>query len=372
MIEAVNGNLPIVTYEKQKAKEQRINSINLASMDVRSFNSPIGGITNLASTLISMLSEFPKDSKEYQEIRKRIDIMRRKQGDAIDATKGMVYTPPPSYWNKKQRYISIPEDATEDQIREINEKNSEISFNNRICANTKPYFFGYVYDRDMKKYKEHKNEFNSRAEEIFNKKLSDIISGNSCTEKERKLKRDYYKYMPLRRNNSIVNLLSYYVEDIEFENKWNKKCSEFDYRILMNNENFIPNNSLVKTIKEKCKYFFEEYKNITVMERQFEELFGESYEYENTYKYLYEAFSNDIFKEISNKEELCDYMIYIIYNMYKTYSKEILWNIFGDQILTNLKNKSDKFCYVCEDKDGEEYLGKKYKLIEVDINAVII
>ena len=372
LVEAVNGNLPIVTYEKQKAKEQRINPVNFASMDVRSFNSPIGGITNLASTLISMLSEFPEDSKEYKEISKRIDIMRRKQGDAIDATKGMVYVPPPSYWNKKQKYIPIPENATEEQIELINKKNSEIYFNNRICASTKPYFFGYVYDRDMKKYKEHKNEFNSRAEESFNKKLSDIMNSSNCTEDEKKLKKDYYKYMPLRRNNSIMNILSYYVEDVEFDNKWNKKCSGFNYKVLMKNEDFVPSNSQIKIIKEKCKYFFKEYKNITIMERQFEEFSGESYEYEDTYKYLYEAFSKDIFNEISNIEELCDCMIYVFYNIYKSFNRDVLWNVFGEQIINNLKCKTDKFCYVCEDVNGEEYLGKNYKLVEVDTNAVII
>lgn len=52
-------------------------------MDTKSFDSKIGQITNLASTLISMLSDFSKNSEEYKEIRKRIDLLRRFQGDAI-------------------------------------------------------------------------------------------------------------------------------------------------------------------------------------------------------------------------------------------------------------------------------------------------
>ena len=83
LIEAVDGNLPIVTYEKKKAKEQRLSPTNFASMDVKSFDSKIGQITNLASSLISLLSDFSKDSEEYKEVRRRIDLLRRFQGDAI-------------------------------------------------------------------------------------------------------------------------------------------------------------------------------------------------------------------------------------------------------------------------------------------------
>lgn len=84
LLDAVDGNLPIVTYEKKKAKEQRLSPTNFAKMDCASFDQKIGQITNLASTLISMLSEFPEDSAEWKEIRKRIDVLRRFQGDAIN------------------------------------------------------------------------------------------------------------------------------------------------------------------------------------------------------------------------------------------------------------------------------------------------
>jgi len=83
LVNAIDPNLPIITYEKQKAKAQRINFDRLGSFDVKSFDSPIGGITNLASNLYAMKELFPKDSKEYIEIAKRIRLLRRCQGDAI-------------------------------------------------------------------------------------------------------------------------------------------------------------------------------------------------------------------------------------------------------------------------------------------------
>lgn len=81
LLDAINPDLPIITYEKQKAKDQRLNMESLANMDVKSFDSPIGGITNLASNLFALKENFEKDSKEYKEIDKRIRLLRRFQGD---------------------------------------------------------------------------------------------------------------------------------------------------------------------------------------------------------------------------------------------------------------------------------------------------
>lgn len=81
LLDAINPDLPIITYEKQKAKDQRLNMESLANMDVKSFDSPIGGITNLASNLFALKENFEKNSKEYKEIDKRIRLLRRFQGD---------------------------------------------------------------------------------------------------------------------------------------------------------------------------------------------------------------------------------------------------------------------------------------------------
>lgn len=83
LIEAINPNLPVITYEKQKAKDQRLNFDTLANMDVKSFDSPIGGITNLASNLFALKDNFEIGSKERTEIEKRIRLLRRYQGDAM-------------------------------------------------------------------------------------------------------------------------------------------------------------------------------------------------------------------------------------------------------------------------------------------------
>ena len=72
-----------ITYEKKKTKEQYINEKSFANIDSRSFDTKIGFITNLASNLIAMLSNFNPDSEEYKEIRRRVDLLRFYQGSCI-------------------------------------------------------------------------------------------------------------------------------------------------------------------------------------------------------------------------------------------------------------------------------------------------
>lgn len=84
LLDAIDETLPVISYEKKKADEQKLNFSAFANWDVKSFDSPIGQITNLASNMYAMLPMFSEDSQEYKELQKRIKIMRMYQGNAIN------------------------------------------------------------------------------------------------------------------------------------------------------------------------------------------------------------------------------------------------------------------------------------------------
>ena len=81
LINSIDQSLPIITYEKTKAKEHKLNFSSFANWDCMSFDSPIGGITNLASNLYALRCNFEEGTKEKNEIDKRIRLLRRYQGD---------------------------------------------------------------------------------------------------------------------------------------------------------------------------------------------------------------------------------------------------------------------------------------------------
>lgn len=248
-------------------------------------------------------------------------------------------------------------------------ENEKIAFNNRICADTKPYFFGYIYDREMKKYKTHKDKYNRIAMLDFDKTLKEILESKDCSKEEAKLKRDYFKYSPLKRSKSVMNQLCMYIEDIEFENRWKNKCSKFDYRILMNDKDFKPNNNILYPLTLELKQFSSAYKRISIYDNETEEVLEDDYENMSCYSYLYEMLEDKISSIVSNKVLACDYMIYLSYNKFNSFGKSYLWEVYGDVIVENLKNNSNSVCFpsecvVGEEHNGKEYLGKYYTIKE--------
>lgn len=365
MINSVRDYLYPITYEKKKSKEQRMNYNNFATMDTKSFNSKIGFITNLASNFIAMLSNFDKDSEEYKELEKRINLLRFFQGSAIDSTKGDVFIPPPRHWSKKTRYKHIDENLSEEEKTRIQEENKKTQFNNRICCNKKAYFFGYIYPSYMKDYKKHISGYNQLSMNKFVIPLDKLKKKpeKEKSDEEKYLLKMYYRYMPLLNNGCTMNVLSRYIESIEFENMWKNK-NDFNWKTLLSCKEFSPNKSMLEKINLTIRKFNHHYQSILKNKSEFE-----TYEMDNNmeFKFLYESFEQKLFEICSNEEVLLDHVIYSYYTYFKTYTKSLLWNVFGEQLVKNIKRKSTFFTIPVKDVNGVEYLGGKYSLLEIKI-----
>lgn len=372
LVEAVKENRKVITYEKKKSKEQFLNMNNFASMDTKSFNPKIGSITNLASNMISLLSTYKKDSPEYIELDKRIRLLRLFQGSAIDATKGDVFVPPPKHWSKKMKFIPITEGMNEEQINEAKELNKIIAFNNKIAVDKKAYFFGYVYPNLKKEYDIHVKSYRALCKQVYRSTITQLIHKENKSKKEMQLIYNYYKYMPLLRNNCIMNILSYYVEDTEFDNKWKKSTNQnFDYSVLLS-KYFAPNDKkLLNNVKKTINDAFCKYNNrIRNLYDDIEIIYDKEYvdgAEQNIFKMTEIELESELYKLASNSQDIANYVIYCFYNYFKNKSKAWMWEICGDEIINNLKSRASVIHVAVEDKNGVEYLGKKYKLESVDI-----
>jgi hypothetical protein len=338
-------------------------------MDSRSFNTKIGVITNLATSLICLRSQYSKDSDEYKELTRRINLLRFHQGSAIDAGKGNLYIPPPKYWSKREK-INYDTDTKEVKERKYN--------NNKLVGDKKSYFMCYIYPALMKEYKQHKESSNRICRAMFGCRLKDTLRKKPKTDMEKKFVRNYYKYMPVFANKSIMNELAWYVENIDFDLKFYKYNNDFDYTLLMSNKTIIDiNGEMYRNIKNLLKKYHQIYELNTHERKNIEEDYEFGYEfnedevntYDQEYKIIFQELENELYKVCSNKRELCDNIIYIMYTSFHNKSKSILWNLCGAEIVENLKSKSDKAYYPVESEDntGVEYLGKYYRLEEVDM-----
>lgn len=138
IIDGAFGGLPI-TYDKHPIKKVKINKAELYKFDKRAFDTRIGFITNISTSLYTMLNNFDKNSKEYKKIIERLKILRKCQGNEIDKTKGANPKPFPIWWTRK-----TPDIVFKTQEEEIINKN--------IMVTKRPYFMRYLYNDYNKKY----------------------------------------------------------------------------------------------------------------------------------------------------------------------------------------------------------------------------
>ena len=173
-----------------------------------------------------------------------------------------------------------------------------------------------------------------------------------------------------------MNELCRYVENVDFDIKYEKDESIFDYTILMNKDILVNQQSLVY---QKVLNVLKKYHSIYELNTHERKYIEEDYENESDsdeeekdkFSILFGEIEKELFNVCSNKLELCNNIVYIMYNEFKNKSKAILWNICGNEIISNLKVKSSKAYFpvktTIEDVNSVEYLGKYYKLQEVEI-----
>ena len=209
--------------------------------------------------------------------------------------------------------------------------------------------------------------YNKLCSQLYDCRIKDLEKKQNKTDEEKYFIYKYKKYTPLMDNNSTMNYLSKYIENIEFDNKWAKKQDNFDYNILISNEYIIDDKNLIKKIISLLKEFDKSQK-ISILNREYAEDIIDEEEYNDSlFSYLFELYEEKLLNICSNKQKLSDYVVYVYYNYFKNKSKSLMWNVFSDEILHSVKSKSKKICYPVRDESGVEYLGRRYILKEVDL-----
>ena len=170
----INGIYPCrlpITYDKESAPAQRMTTTNMIKADLNTFDCKIGQTTNYSTKFFSMLCNYDRESREYKELTERIKLLRRYIGDSIDAGKGIKTKPFPAEWKSWKR---VPEDWTEEQ-------KSEQWFLNNLVEKRKPYFFVYIYEAEMEKYKSAKKKLDRECKSIFGVNFNELKSRENKT-----------------------------------------------------------------------------------------------------------------------------------------------------------------------------------------------
>lgn len=361
-IESVyEDELPVV-YQAPKPEKIIFTNDDLFKSDKFTFGSIIGAITNKSTTGHALLNylkeEYGINSREYQTVLKRIKMCTKLQSAQIDKAKiGREVKGIPKTWTDR-KYIDN---------MDISDKEKE--FLKRIMLDRHPYFFIHLYKDTKKKYKKHIEGYNLSSKHKFGLTIDELIEKKDKTQEEKDYLKMFYEYMPVIYSDSVMNNISRYIENIDFDikNKINVTDSKDIHLILMRNEN-IEDENTYNQVLEAYKKMKKELKNRNNIRSSFNKhKFDENLSQE--VDSIYEKFKSKMDNICSNTYELVDYLIKIFYVEFPSSNKDLLWNIYGQYIFKNIKDKNqNKVYFPMPNKQGKIiYLNDRFILEEVDI-----
>ena len=344
--------LPII-YDKEKVPTQKITLPNQVKCDLRGLDTKVGQITNYSTSMIAMLPLFKneKQKEQYDELKKRILLCRKLQGEEIDKIKG---TTPPSFPKEWRHIENINKD--DDDIT----KAEKYKYNSMVVKK-KPYFFIYLYNTLMNDYKNYEKNFKSISLTHFGIPIKVLLRKKDHTEGEMNLLRKYRKYSPVLETECVMNILCKEIENIEFDIKYKPNCVSLLPK-------FASRDNIDETKINKLAEIYKEYK----AQRKYKGI-----ETLITNEGIQDEDMNDILKNVlyANRDEYKDAMLELFTSSQELFnhlvvvcernnwSYDCIWDIVGEDIIDIIPYGSTKV--IVEDKNGFEYLGNRYKVEEV-------
>lgn len=311
-----------------------------------SFGDAIGSTTNVITSQICLQARFPKDSKEYEVLDYRIICGQHYQQCTIDRTKGIVAKPMPRYW-----YDNSANKIYDDDPPEVKQKKL---FNQRICADKKPYFFIYNYPTLLKEYNKYIKDADSNSYREYGITLDEMLSLDSPTKEQKEFIDYYYKLYPVNNETCVVNEICWAVEEAFKEPK--KVSVPFDYTILKSDATYTPN-EFAQVAAEYSKYTQE--LNSFIRRKAKNDVLEQ--------EQLLEQFKIRCLQIVPDEQALCNALLDLLYNPKN--SKTFVWENFGDVIIDNLLNRTSGYCSIpVKDNDGNiDYCGEKFSMKKVKI-----
>jgi len=359
IIDGAYGGLP-VAYENKKAPKSKIIESELYLADMSGFNSKVGFLTNLSTTMYAMLPLFSEDSLEYTEIIRRLKQCRKEQGSIIDSAKGLILRPIPKHWSNWSR---ITDKMSEEEINRVN-------FNNSILISKRPQFMINLYSSYGKEYRKYCNDWNSRCIGNFNLELKDLLNFDRdlLSTEQKEFVDKFYRWNPLLDSACEINNISKHMQNKIKEIKSNSK-STWSKDIIEP----MKKHEVDKWDDNKSDALIALHEKYKSGKRNFRNIKDESGEirYQTIDQYN-KAIRQEALKLSSDLGELAYYAISRCYVSLESDNKEFVWAILGqgvvDNLINNFKNKKIEIPFLDENGDIE-YLGKRYSRREIKIVA---
>ena len=171
----------------------------------QSFGSAIGTITNYATSMYNVISDFEEGTPEWEELNYRLMCMQDYQQAEIDKAKGCESRPVPKEWYNYKENKIFDEDSEEVKQKKM--------FNLSILANKKPYFFIYNYDKLKKEYRDYMKKSEINCQKNYLMSLEELEALENPTPQQQESLRLFKINIPVNMNPSIMNRIAWLIED---------------------------------------------------------------------------------------------------------------------------------------------------------------
>lgn len=310
-------NLPALNCIQYNASKKVVSEQDVVASNKQGFGSSIGAITNRITAMTSLMSNYDKDSIEYQTLRYRTQCGQSLQQSEIDKVKGIIATPMPKEW-----YVYGANRVKDDDEPETIEHKH---LNQRICAYKKPYFFGYNYPSLKVEYDQQIKEINSKLISMFGKTLSEMQESDNLTQEELEILDSYVRKLCLDLSPSTMNRICWAIED-SFDQHDYFKDVEFDFQIYKSGVSYTIKE--YEAVKQQCIRYLGLISNLNKQNA----LANGVDVYDKDQLLL--SLEKECFQICSSEKKMCDILIDLCYG--DGFNKGIVWNLCGDVIISNL------------------------------------
>lgn len=354
--------LPI-TYTPPKSDKVKLTERKLYNSDLHSFGSEIGQITNKSTSGYALLAQLDESSIEYNTTMNRIKMCTKLQSAQIDKAKiGRKVKSIPKIW---MRYNRI--DAKNDSDEVITNK----ELLNNTLLDKHPYFFTYLYKGTRIRYKNYYNNQDATCRQLFGIGVEEIKKLSRKTTDQLEFLKNFRNYSPIIDSNCVMNKICRHIESVDFGiRSIVKEDIEIDYyRSLMNNPSFILDDNMYKKIKKAYQDFKDASTSLAATTSSTQSIKnGIDDDIEANVNIVYDNLNEALLKVCSNVYEMVDYLIHMFYVDKAESNKDLLWSIYGNYIVKNIKGKFNKITLPVPCSTGEfSYLDTKYTLKEVEL-----
>ena len=362
----------VITYEKGIAKTEKMTIANITRTVKKGFGTGVGGFSNTATCLYAMASIFnrPGHEDQYEEIMRRIKLLREIVGQEIDRIKGADKPSLPSSWKKYEQILET--DTQEEKIAKMRR--------NAMVISKKPYFFRYLYPELNQHFKQFKASYNQVSRDMFGIKFKKLLTMENKTPEQVDLVRKYQKYSPLITSDCTMNRLCREFEAVDFDIEFAKDPNDTSKKKKvvsklptfsswfkdMDPQQYEAHHKVIRdlyktyTARRQIKFMTE------LLVDSASSVFLDTEEFLEQriglFDQLVETLQTKLEESGISKEELlyhCDKLSH----EYANFNWGFAWDILSDSLI-QLIPQGRSFAPI-HDPNGREYLGEKFSLKEI-------